>query len=248
MPPIEAQRDAFSFIDRLDELSTVEKVTDVFAEAVARYGVKHFIVTGVSTARPLEELVVASRAPAAFFTLYVEKRYQRFDPLIRRSLGSHMPFEWRAASYLTDHDARVVEIMRRRTEYGLNHGYLVPIHGPDGNEGCVSMAANSLDLATQAKLALHVMALYAFDRMRGLRDSLSGSRSLLTPREREVLSWIGAGKSAEQIGHALKISKRTVDEHSQTAARKLGAANRTEAVAIALRDRIIQFPGVPSKG
>ncbi len=38
----------------------------------------------------------------------------------------------------------------------------------------------------------------------------------------------------------LKISKRTVDEHSQTAARKLGAANRTQAVAIALGDRIIQ--------
>ena len=43
-----------------------------------------------------------------------------------------------------------------------------------------------------------------------------------------------------QISKTLKISKRTVDEHSQTAARKLGASNRTQAVAIAMRNRMIE--------
>ncbi len=61
----------------------------------------------------------------------------------------------------------------------------------------------------------------------------------LTPREREVLWWAADGKSASQIGDILHITKRTVDEHSQNAARKLGAANRTQAVAIALRERLI---------
>ena len=64
---------------------------------------------------------------------------------------------------------------------------------------------------------------------------------VLTAREREVLSWAAADLPAAQISLALKISKRTVDEHSQTAARKLGAANRTQAVAIAMRDRIIDI-------
>jgi DNA-binding CsgD family transcriptional regulator len=74
-----------------------------------------------------------------------------------------------------------------------------------------------------------------------LRGNLPDKKALLTAREREVLSWVAAGKSAAQISQALKISKRTVDEHSQTAARKLGAANRTQAVAIAMRDRIIDI-------
>ena len=56
----------------------------------------------------------------------------------------------------------------------------------------------------------------------------------------EVLAWGAKGKSASQISQALRISKRTVDEHTQTAARKLGAANRTQAVVIALRNRIIE--------
>jgi LuxR family quorum sensing-dependent transcriptional regulator len=37
----------------------------------------------------------------------------------------------------------------------------------------------------------------------------------------------------------LGIAKRTVDEHAQSAFRKLGAANRTQAVAIAMREHLI---------
>jgi DNA-binding CsgD family transcriptional regulator len=66
-------------------------------------------------------------------------------------------------------------------------------------------------------------------------------QSNLTAREREVLAWISLGKSAWEIGEILGIAKRTVDEHAQTAARKLGAANRTQAVAIAIRDGLIEL-------
>lgn len=61
----------------------------------------------------------------------------------------------------------------------------------------------------------------------------------LTSREVEVLTWAAQGKSAWEIGEILDSAKRTVDEHVQTAVRKLGAVNRTHAVAIAVRDRII---------
>jgi LuxR family quorum sensing-dependent transcriptional regulator len=66
-------------------------------------------------------------------------------------------------------------------------------------------------------------------------------RSVLTPRENEVLRWVAKGKSAREIGEILTITKRTVDEHVQTAIRKLGAMNRTNAVAIALRDGLIKL-------
>jgi DNA-binding CsgD family transcriptional regulator len=69
-------------------------------------------------------------------------------------------------------------------------------------------------------------------------DPQAGTRSL-TPRELEVLTWAAQGKSAWAIGVILGITKRTVDEHIHTAMRKLGAANRTQAVAIAVRDHII---------
>jgi LuxR family quorum sensing-dependent transcriptional regulator len=61
----------------------------------------------------------------------------------------------------------------------------------------------------------------------------------LTAREIEVLEWVAHGKSAWEIGEILNITKRTVDEHVRSAVRKIGVANRTHAIAIAIRDRII---------
>src|SRR5215510_7320833 len=66
-------------------------------------------------------------------------------------------------------------------------------------------------------------------------------RRLLTPREREVLAWVAPGKSAWEIGEILDIAKRTVDEHVQSAVRKLGAVNRTHAVALAIRDHLVEL-------
>jgi DNA-binding CsgD family transcriptional regulator len=71
-------------------------------------------------------------------------------------------------------------------------------------------------------------------------EALAETRSL-TPRELEALSWAAQGKSAWEIGVILQITKRTVDEHIHTAMRKLGAANRTQAVAIAIRDNVIKL-------
>jgi DNA-binding CsgD family transcriptional regulator len=70
--------------------------------------------------------------------------------------------------------------------------------------------------------------------------ALADTRSL-TPRELEVLTWAAQGKSAWEIGVVLGITKRTVDEHIHTAMRKLGAANRTQAVAIAVRDHMVKL-------
>jgi LuxR family quorum sensing-dependent transcriptional regulator len=61
----------------------------------------------------------------------------------------------------------------------------------------------------------------------------------LSAREREVLAFASQGKSARDIGAILGITKRTVDHHTQTASRKLGASNKVAAVALAIRYGII---------
>ena len=62
----------------------------------------------------------------------------------------------------------------------------------------------------------------------------------LTPRELEVLTWVAKGKTAWETAKILRITKRTVDGHMQTVVQKLGAANRTHAVAIALQSHLIR--------
>jgi LuxR family quorum sensing-dependent transcriptional regulator len=123
---------------------------------------------------------------------------------------------------------------------GFPRGLVVPIHGPGGFVAGVAVAGVKFDLSANTKPGIHLMALYAFDRIRQLSAGKPEAKPKLTTREREVLAWSAQGKSAWEIGEILTVSRRTVDEHAQTAMRKLGAASRTQAVAIAIRHRLFE--------
>ena len=56
----------------------------------------------------------------------------------------------------------------------------------------------------------------------------------ITEREREILLWVRDGLSNQQISEKLGISALTVKNHVQKILRKLGAANRAQAVAKAM--------------
>lgn len=57
----------------------------------------------------------------------------------------------------------------------------------------------------------------------------------LTSRERDVLMCVAAGMSNKVIARELKISVETTKSHMRSILSKFDAANRTHAVAIALR-------------
>ncbi len=67
------------------------------------------------------------------------------------------------------------------------------------------------------------------------QETLSGMP--LTAREREVLHWLGGGKTDRDIAAILAISPRTVHKHLQRIYEKLGVETRTAAVVRALSSR-----------
>jgi DNA-binding CsgD family transcriptional regulator len=56
----------------------------------------------------------------------------------------------------------------------------------------------------------------------------------LSARQRDCLAWIARGDSSKQVARRLDLSVHTVEGHVNAAIRRLGAANRTEAVMIAM--------------
>jgi DNA-binding NarL/FixJ family response regulator len=67
------------------------------------------------------------------------------------------------------------------------------------------------------------------------------SDELLTAREIEVLSQIAGGNRNRDIAEKLFISEETVKVHIKHIMEKLGASDRTQAVAIGLRRGIIEL-------
>jgi two-component system, NarL family, response regulator LiaR len=69
--------------------------------------------------------------------------------------------------------------------------------------------------------------------------TISHKENDLTEREREILALMIEGLNNTQIAGKLTVSSSTVKSHVSNILSKLGVASRTEAVTLALRNRII---------
>lgn len=101
------------------------------------------------------------------------------------------------------------------------------------------------DLALAEILRPHLATLYrlgaALEGRDGARDAAESEAALarLTPREREVLDWVAAGKTNRDIAAILGASPRTVEKHLERVYEKLGVETRTAAV---MRSRGVARP------
>lgn len=72
-----------------------------------------------------------------------------------------------------------------------------------------------------------------------VRERAARSPVVFTERERRILTSLARGMSAKRIGEHLFLSASTVRGEIRTIVRKLGVANRTQAVAEALRRGLV---------
>lgn len=234
--------EAFTFIEGLDVLSGPEEIVDALGRTLSLFGFENFIVTGLPRPREKFEQVVLLKAwPAEWFQIYSSEDYVRDDPIIRLCRNTVHPFEWSEAPFDRKKERRAAEVMDRAIDFRMQKGFCLPVHGINGYEACLSMSGIDLDLSSRTKPAIHLMAMYAFERARQILRPQSFERmaDLLTDREKETLVWAAAGKSAALTGEILGITERTVTAHIVSACDKLGAANKTQAVARALQNRLI---------
>ncbi|HKY52341.1 MAG TPA: helix-turn-helix transcriptional regulator [Candidatus Limnocylindria bacterium] len=65
----------------------------------------------------------------------------------------------------------------------------------------------------------------------------------LSPRQREILALVAAGRTSKEIAAELQISESTVNWHLANAFERLGASSRAEAVALAMREDVERANG-----
>ena len=107
-----------------------------------------------------------------------------------------------------------------------------------GASGIVLKEAPMIDLIRALNAALEGRA-YVDPGLATAATTPPGRSRALTAREVDVLALLAEGLSYEQIGLRLSISGETVRTHVRKATDRLGAGTTTEAVATALRKRLI---------
>lgn len=111
-------------------------------------------------------------------------------------------------------------------------GYLVK-NAPQAELSRAIHAAAAGDAYIQAEVTRPLLARFAREVRR------SEEVPTLAPREREVVSLLAEGLADKQIASRLGISESTVKGYLRSTYDKLGASDRAQAVAIAIRGRII---------
>ncbi|KQS64032.1 LuxR family transcriptional regulator [Methylobacterium sp. Leaf361] len=237
---------AFDVVHRLRKAATDIDVYTELRRCGAIFGYEAFLIAGLprSPHENLFDCSLISGWPPEWGHRYQDQRHMHVDPVISHIRGTTDPFLWQEAV-----DARGTPqgliVMDEARAFKLNQGFCVPFHQIDGTEAGVSFGGEQVRLSSDERAALHLVAIYAMStakaiaRRRGALDEDDTPPSPLTGREAECLRWSSAGKSAWEIGVILSISTRTVEQHLASAARKLNAVSRTQAVAEALRRRII---------
>lgn len=89
------------------------------------------------------------------------------------------------------------------------------------------------------ELRLAVAAASAQERFVDPAVPPKGSRGKLTRRQRQILQLLADGESATVAARELDLSEETVKTHLKNALARLGARNRSHAIAIALRESLI---------
>jgi DNA-binding CsgD family transcriptional regulator len=191
------------------------------------------------------QLYVYNTLPAEWMALYDKKSYIEVDPRVQLVFDSSMPAMWdqhteRGRTLRTD------EFLDDAARYGVCSGLAFALH--DVRHHGVMIAFNSscrvIDASRQALIQRNLGDIllfgHSFHEMfmrsiveRGLPSRIRGTP--LSQREREVLKLVACGITTDAIARRLTITARTVQFHLDSLRGKLDAANRQEAVALAVK-------------
>jgi len=236
------RRNAFEFVEGIERLSTSGEIMEAMGALLRNHGFEYHCVSFLATAtETFEDVLLSNQLPEEWLKLYIENDYVHDDPAFRYAKTVVRPFRWfKEAPYDPAREPRAAEVVRRAGDFGILDGFVIPVASTAGRMGQIWFGGRTLDLAEHQLPALHLMAIYAFDRILKLHGSPAQHQASLTPRQREILTLVANGKSSWEIGEALHITSRTVKAHIKHICRKFGAVTRTQAVMIAVRDKIIQ--------
>jgi LuxR family transcriptional regulator, quorum-sensing system regulator SdiA len=230
------------YFEGLSRAATLNGVWELHCAAMAGFGFDRLIYGYTRFGKPgalgnFDDAVFLSNHDPEYFNGFIVERMFLEGPMLRWARDNVGACSWGALwqnpDTLTDGERRVVAFnLAMEVSAGYSISFAVP--GPR-SFGLISLAARrGLSQAdADAIWAEHGRQLEAMNHMAHLKIlSLPHTtlRGPLSTRQREVLEWVGDGKSNQDIAVILGVSLPTVEKHLRLARERLGVATTAQAV------------------
>ncbi len=190
--------------------------------------------------------------PDEMLSLWWARSVMLSSPLYIRCRFTDLPFVSDLRETRADMRREHQRVAQMTMQMGLTALIAVPVHLPRGQIAMVSWCgslepSDALGVLEQAQVELMAAARYfmnVFNTAVGANEAREEDLSRLTPREWDCLRLTAQGHREAEVGKLIGLASTTVRFHLDNVARKLGASNRTHAVAIAVQLGLVGPIGV----
>ena len=230
-------------LDKLTNARTVEELWDVHTKQMSSYGFDRVMYgftryrTSSSLGDP-QDWVLLSTQSAEYTKVFFDEGLYFHAPMLKWALANDGACSWRwmkemnRTENMTPSEKRVMDF---NLEMGVTAGYTISFRSiSERTKGAIALTANvglSQDQVDQT-WAEHGDAIIVMNNVMHLKLltlPYSGERHL-TKRQREVLQWVGDGKTTQDIALLLELTAATVEKHLRLAREALDVETTAQAV------------------
>ena len=224
---------------QLLESKDVESWRRALMDIAGSVGFQHVMYAVVhSRHAQYEHAFVQSNYSQEWRERYDAERFAYVDPTVGHCLISNLPIVWEPEAFATKGGRILYE---EACAYGMRTGVTLPIHGPNGEVGLLSLASDTAPgekFTREIALGMADLTLirdYSFAASVPFSHPTGGEEvPRLTRRELEVLNWVMAGKSSWEISMITRCSEATVNFHLANVRQKFNVNTRQQAVVKAI--------------
>ena len=215
---------------------------------ITKYGKVSYAYT-VMDKKNTDNIVIITDLSDSFIQMYLNNKYQNIDPVVINALNRISSFVWddnlKINSYWPMDKVFIVD------SYNFLCGHTFVLHDNHNNLATLSLyydkylMADIGDIIKKYKNDLqgllidtHEMLLQVYKKT----DEMKTAKTVLSPREAEILYWNSVGKTYAEIAIILQITSSTVKFHMANTVKKLGVNNAKHAISLANELGLIHRP------
>ncbi len=231
---------AYKLTDEVETIDKLETDYDVFRylkKMATDHGLKKFSVMTISRQDDmLGEIAVVNNWDPELIHVYDENSLAAKSPILGHFRTSSRPMQVDISTMKQERPSAEQGLTRELfSDFGMCHSLSYPVANCDGQRGGITYSGGEIDLPEEDILSLHLLSMYAFDRLSIAANGVDSAAPSLSAREKDCMTWTAAGKTSAEIAMILGLSDHTVNHYLTAACKKLDSVNRVQAVAKAIR-------------
>ncbi|SLN16250.1 helix-turn-helix transcriptional regulator [Pseudooctadecabacter jejudonensis] len=228
-----------SYLDALTNAPTTQALWALHTETMADYGFDRLIYgftryrSGASLGDP-QDWVLLTNHGDAYMERFLSHGHVYRAPMIRWALNNTGPCSWRWMAdpdNLTDDEKTAVAF---NVSQNVTAGYTISfLSVSERTKGAIALTAKSgmTQDEVEAIWEEHGADITVMNNVMHLKiQTLPYSQRNLTSRQREVLQWVGDGKTTQDIAILLNLTPATIEKHLRLAREALDVETTAQAV------------------